>query len=68
MWGALTLVAEMVARGQRGSVVSLICDGGARYARTYYQDSWVAERGWQLEPYGRALDDFLRTGRLDPPG
>ena len=68
MWGALTLVAEMVARGQRGSVVSLICDSGARYARTYYQDSWVAERGWQLEPYGRALDDFLHTGRLEPPG
>ena len=32
VWGALLLVAEMLARGERGSVVTLICDGGDRYA------------------------------------
>ena len=31
VWGALTLAAEMLARGQQGSIVTLICDGGERY-------------------------------------
>ena len=34
MWGALQLVAEMKAEGTRGSVVTLLCDDGRRYART----------------------------------
>ena len=32
LWGAFGLVAEMVAAGRRGSVVTLLCDGGERYA------------------------------------
>jgi cysteine synthase A len=31
VWGALLLVAEMLARGDQGSVVTLICDGGELY-------------------------------------
>ncbi len=67
MWGALTLIAEMVAAGERGSVVTLICDVGARYAHTYYDDGWVAERGWRLEPYWAVLDEFATTGRWSHP-
>jgi cysteine synthase A len=62
MWGALTLVGEMVAAGRRGSVVTLICDGGARYAHTYYDDDWVSGRGWQLDGYRSVLDDFAASG------
>ena len=28
-----------------GSVVTLLCDGGERYAHTYYDDAWVREQG-----------------------
>ncbi len=28
------------------SVVTLLCDGGERYARTYYSDAWLASRAW----------------------
>ena len=62
MWGALQLVAEMKAEGVRGSVVTLLCDDGRRYARTYYDDAWVAERGWDLTPYQAMLESFEASG------
>ena len=62
VWGALLLVAQMLAEGQRGSVVTLICDGGDRYAGTYYDDGWVAEQGMDLGPYEEALESFLEQG------
>ena len=43
----------MLSRGERGSVVTLICDGGDRYAGTYYSDAWVGEQGLELAPYTR---------------
>jgi cysteine synthase len=62
MWGALQLMAEMKAEGVRGSVVTLLCDDGRRYARTYYDDAWVAERGWDLAPYQAMLESFEASG------
>jgi cysteine synthase A len=62
VWGALQLVAEMRARGERGSVVTLICDGGERYAGTYYDDAWVAAQGLDLAPHRQALEAFLEDG------
>jgi cysteine synthase len=62
VWGALLLVAQMLAEGQRGSVVTLICDGGERYAGTYYDDAWVAGQGMELGPYEDALETFLEQG------
>ena len=68
VWGALQLVAEMVARGERGSIVTLICDSGDRYAATYYNDGWVSEHGLELEPYAAALPIFLATGAFPADG
>ena len=62
VWGAFALVAEMLSRGQQGSVVTLICDGGDRYAGTYYSDAWVRDQGFELAPYRAALDTFLEAG------
>ncbi len=39
--GALQLMAGMKAAGETGPVVTLICDGGERYAGTYYNDAWL---------------------------
>ncbi len=63
MWGALQLVAELRAAGRPGSVVTLLCDDGRRYARSYYDDAWVAERGWDLGPPTAVLEQFMITGR-----
>jgi len=62
VWGAFRLIAEMLSRGERGSVVTLICDGGDRYAGTYYSDAWVADQGLELAPYTEALEAFLESG------
>src|SRR5215218_5902649 len=62
VWGSFQLVAEMRSSGQRGSVVTLICDGGERYAGTYYSDAWVRDQGLELAPYREALETFLEVG------
>ncbi|HEY9390191.1 MAG TPA: PLP-dependent cysteine synthase family protein [Mycobacteriales bacterium] len=65
LWGALLVVAGMRAAGQQGSVVTLLCDGGERYAQTYYNDAWVAAQGLDPVPYTRTLRWFLATGEWD---
>jgi len=62
VWGAFQLAAEMLAAGRGGSIVTLICDGGDRYAGTYYSDAWVQEQGLDLGPYADALATFLERG------
>ena len=62
VWGALQIAAEMLARGEQGSIVTLICDGGERYAGTYYSDTWVDDQGIDLAPYTKALETFLASG------
>jgi cysteine synthase len=64
MWGVAELVAELRRAGTRGSVVTLICDGGERYTRTYGSDAWLAERGIDIAPHRKALDAFLETGEM----
>jgi cysteine synthase A len=64
VWGAFVLVAEMLSQGERGSLVTLICDGGERYAGTYYSDAWVDAQGLDLAPYTAALETFLEGGSL----
>ncbi|WP_433266031.1 PLP-dependent cysteine synthase family protein [Actinosynnema sp. CS-041913] len=62
LWGAFQLIAEMRASRLRGSVVTLLCDGGERYANSYYDDAWVVGQGMDLEPYRAVLERFLGTG------
>jgi len=62
LWGAFQLVAEMVAAGRSGSVVTLLCDGGERYAHTYCSDDWVAPQGLDLTPHTATLRRFAASG------
>jgi cysteine synthase A len=65
LWGALHLVAELRAEGRTGSIVTLICDAGERYAHTFYSPEWLAQQG--LDP----TEERARLERLlgDPsPG
>jgi cysteine synthase A len=68
VWGSLLLVAEMLTRGEHGSVVTLICDSGDRYAGTYYHDPWVRDQGLELAPYTAALETFLERGAFPAGG
>jgi cysteine synthase len=49
--GVLQLVDAMRARGEAGSVVTLLCDGGERYLQTYFNDDWVRAQRLALEPH-----------------
>jgi cysteine synthase A len=67
VWGACLLVAEMLSGGERGSVVTLICDSGDRYSGTYYSDTWLRDQGLALGPYTEALETFLGSGEFPVP-
>ncbi len=62
LYAAFGIISRMVAAGARGSVVTLIADGGARYAGTYYDDEWVAGQGLDLAPHAARIERFLTTG------
>ncbi|MDO5629881.1 MAG: PLP-dependent cysteine synthase family protein [Mobilicoccus sp.] len=49
--GVAALVAEMRSKGQQGSIVTLLCDSGDRYERTYFDPAWVTKKGWELEDW-----------------
>src|SRR5919106_1251185 len=59
LWSALKIVAEMVAEGRKGSVVTLLCDPGDRYLDRYYSDAWLAEQGLDITPYTEAIASLL---------
>jgi len=61
LWGAFGVLAEMVAEGRSGSVVTLLADSGDRYHDTYFSDEWVRAQG--LDPTGpaEALVEFERA-------
>ena len=59
LWGSLLLARELRAAGRPGSIVTLICDRGDRYRGTYYDDAWVAERGWDVAARRTELDALL---------
>jgi cysteine synthase A len=41
----------MIESGEPGSIVTLICDDGHRYADTCYDDAWLADQGIDIAPY-----------------
>ncbi|MHA7269889.1 PLP-dependent cysteine synthase family protein [Arthrobacter sp. HLT1-20] len=59
LWAACRIAAQMIRRGESGSIVALLCDGGERYADKYYNDEWLARQNLVLEPYKGQLRDFL---------
>lgn len=62
---AFGLLAEMVAEGRTGSVVTLLADRGDRYADTYFCDEWVKAHGLDTAAPTAALTEFERSGRWD---
>lgn len=67
IWGALHLIASMRAAGETGSVVTLICDSGERYAESYYSDAWLAAHDISIAPYLSTLEKFHATGEWSEP-
>ena len=53
------IVADMAAAGETGSIVTLLCDGGDRYACTYYDDDWCCEHDVVWDEAARAIRTLL---------
>lgn len=62
LWACATLIREMAAAGETGSVVTLLCDGGDRYACTYYNDAWLAERQLDWTTAAASVTELLSPG------
>lgn len=62
LYGAFDLIAGMHARGEEGSVVTLICDAGERYRDTYYDDAWLAAQGLDIAPHVARCRRFFESG------
>lgn len=62
LWGVWQLVANMVAKGESGSIVTLMCDGGERYAGSYNNPAWLAEKGLDPAPHLQAIENFFSSG------
>ena len=58
----LWIAARMMRQGRQGSLVTLICDSGDRYASTYYEPEWLAAQGIDIAPFKARIERFLDTG------
>ncbi|GAB2514352.1 PLP-dependent cysteine synthase family protein [Nocardia heshunensis] len=64
VWASFQVISDMLARGEKGSVVTLLCDPGERYLDKYYSEAWLAEQNIVTAPYTGRLEHFLLTGNL----
>ncbi len=55
LWAALELVERMRAKGETGTVVSLIGDAAERHLATYHREEWAAGKGLDVGQYAAEL-------------
>lgn len=61
-YGICELISAMAREGQTGSLVTLICDDGARYLKSYYCESWLAKNGYDIKPWVERYRRFFYDG------
>ncbi len=62
-YGLCWAAEQMRQSGAKGSLVTLICDSGERYADTYYNPDWLAAQNLDLAPHIERLEGFLFAGK-----
>jgi len=61
-YGLCQIAAGMMREGLEGSLVTLICDSGDRYASTYFDPSWIESNNINIGPFRARIERFLDTG------
>jgi cysteine synthase A len=56
----------MAAAGERGALVTILCDSGERYRSTLFDDAWLAKRKLSCAPQQRQLEAMLAGPDLPP--
>jgi cysteine synthase A len=60
--GALRLACERHSAGEAGTIATVICDSGDRYADTYYDPAWVDAKGLQWQTLALPLKAAWQSG------
>ena len=55
-WGMMQVAKRMRAKGERGALVTLMCDSGERYPDSYYDEGWVAQQFGDISCWQRELE------------
>lgn len=55
---ALVLAEEMKAAGRKGSIATLVCDGGERYEDTCHSAEWLEREAIDIAPHLEWLERF----------
>ncbi|MEX5687038.1 MULTISPECIES: PLP-dependent cysteine synthase family protein [Pseudomonas] len=64
--GALMAARQMAEAGESGSIVAILCDGGERYATTYYDQDWLKAQGYELSGLMAAVAASVERGEPLP--
>jgi cysteine synthase len=59
---SLACARSMVARGQAGAIVTLLCDDGERYRHSYFDDVWLQAQGLDCGPESDAIETLMQRG------
>lgn len=62
LYGVMQLAAEMHAKGESGSIVTLACDIGTRYNDSVFNHEWLEQRKANLTPFREQLECAYETG------
>ena len=62
--GVLALAQQMQQRGEVGSIVSILCDSGERYAHSYYNEEWLAANGFELAKNLAEIEHCAKHGGM----
>ena len=65
-FGVLCIAANKIRQGEKGSLVTLVCDSGDRYAETCFNDDWLAAQGIDIAPWRARIEAFLDSGEALP--
>ena len=66
MCAVAALASAMSAAGEKGSIVSILCDSGERYRDTLFDDAWVEASGLPIAAAEARMARFLDEGVLPP--
>lgn len=66
-FGLLWIAANMLREGRSGSLVSLICDSGDRYASTYFDPDWLQANHIDIARWKAMIETFIDTGEWISP-
>jgi cysteine synthase A len=59
MAGVIALAIRMREAGVRGSIVTILCDGGERYEHSYYSDDWYRQQDMDVALWDARMARFL---------